>query len=80
MIALATERYEKRLFSARPGGVRPALATVDDEAAQVEYVVTRILEQREAGVPLRTARPCSSGRRITATRSRWSSGGATSPT
>ena len=52
VIALATERYEKRLFSARPGGVRPALATVDDEAAQVEYVVTRILEQREAGVPL----------------------------
>jgi DNA helicase-2/ATP-dependent DNA helicase PcrA len=53
VIALATERYEKRLFSARPGGERPLLATVEDEAAQVEYVVTRILEQREAGVPLR---------------------------
>jgi DNA helicase-2/ATP-dependent DNA helicase PcrA len=52
VIALATERYEKRLFSARPGGERPVLATVDDEAAQVEYVVTRVLEQREAGVPL----------------------------
>jgi DNA helicase-2/ATP-dependent DNA helicase PcrA len=52
VIALATERYEKRLFSARPGGERPALATVDDEAAQVEYVVARILEQRETGVPL----------------------------
>jgi DNA helicase-2/ATP-dependent DNA helicase PcrA len=53
VIALATERYEKRLVSARPGGTRPILATVEDEAAQVELVVTRILEQREAGVPLR---------------------------
>jgi DNA helicase-2/ATP-dependent DNA helicase PcrA len=52
VIGLATERYEKRLFSARPGGTRPTLATVEDEAAQVELVVTRILEQREAGVPL----------------------------
>jgi DNA helicase-2/ATP-dependent DNA helicase PcrA len=53
VIGLAAERYEKRLFSARPGGQRPTLATVDDEGAQVEYVVARILEQREAGVPLR---------------------------
>jgi DNA helicase-2/ATP-dependent DNA helicase PcrA len=52
VIELATERYEKRLFSARPGGTRPVLATVEDEAAQVELVVTRVLEQREAGVPL----------------------------
>ena len=29
------------------------LATVADEAAQVDYVVSRILERREAGVPLR---------------------------
>ena len=53
VIALATERYEKRLFAARPGGDRPVLATVADEIAQVEYVVTRVLERREAGVPLR---------------------------
>jgi DNA helicase-2/ATP-dependent DNA helicase PcrA len=53
VIGLATERYEKRLFSARPGGQRPVLATVDDEGAQVEYVVARVLEQREAGVALR---------------------------
>jgi DNA helicase-2/ATP-dependent DNA helicase PcrA len=52
VIGLATERYEKRLFSARAGGTRPLLATVEDEAAQVELVVTRILEQRETGVPL----------------------------
>jgi DNA helicase II / ATP-dependent DNA helicase PcrA len=53
VIGLATERYEKRLFSGRPGGEPPILATVDDEAAQVEYVVARILETREAGIPLR---------------------------
>jgi DNA helicase-2/ATP-dependent DNA helicase PcrA len=53
VIALATERYEKRLFSARAGGERPTLATVGGEAEQVEYVVGRILETREAGVPLR---------------------------
>jgi DNA helicase II / ATP-dependent DNA helicase PcrA len=53
VIALATERYEKRLFSARAGGERPALVTVDDELGQVDYVVARILERREAGVPLR---------------------------
>ncbi|HET6149706.1 MAG TPA: ATP-dependent helicase [Polyangia bacterium] len=53
VIMLASERYEKRLFSARAGGEPPALVTVDDELAQVEYVVTRILERREAGVPLR---------------------------
>ena len=53
VLALATERYEKRLFSARTGGARPVLATVPDELAQVEYVVASILERREAGVPLR---------------------------
>src|SRR5262245_55165773 len=53
VIALATDRYEKRLFSARGGGERPALVTVDDELGQVDYVVARILERREAGVPLR---------------------------
>jgi DNA helicase-2/ATP-dependent DNA helicase PcrA len=53
VLSLATERYEKRLFSARAGGARPVLATVPDELAQVEYVVSTILERREAGVPLR---------------------------
>jgi DNA helicase II / ATP-dependent DNA helicase PcrA len=53
VIALARERYDKRLRAVRSGGDRPALVTVEDEAAQVTYVVTRILERREAGVPLR---------------------------
>ena len=59
VIELATARYQKRLFSARAGGAngangdRPVLATVADELAQAEHVVTRVLERREAGVPLR---------------------------
>jgi DNA helicase II / ATP-dependent DNA helicase PcrA len=53
VIALARERHAKELFSARPGGARPQLVTVADELAQVEYVVERILERRETGVPLR---------------------------
>ena len=53
VIALSKQRYEKRLHAARPGGDRPALVTVEDESAQVVHVVTRILERREAGVPLR---------------------------
>ena len=53
VIALASERYEKRLRAVRDGGDRPALITVEDEAAQVTCVVARILERRETGVPLR---------------------------
>ena len=53
MIALAPERYDKNLVATRAGGERPALVTVHDEPAQVAYVVQRILERREAGVPLR---------------------------
>jgi DNA helicase-2/ATP-dependent DNA helicase PcrA len=53
VIALASERHAKELFSARPGGTRPQLVTVADELAQVEYLVERILERRESGVPLR---------------------------
>jgi DNA helicase-2/ATP-dependent DNA helicase PcrA len=53
VIALAPRRHAKELWSARPGGERPGLVTVEDELAQVGYVVDRILERREAGVPLR---------------------------
>jgi DNA helicase II / ATP-dependent DNA helicase PcrA len=53
VIALASERHEKRLYSARPGGERPCLVTATDELDQVDYVVRRVLERREAGVPLR---------------------------
>ena len=53
VIGLAAERYAKELFSRRPSQQKPILATVEDESAQVDYVVERILANREAGVDLR---------------------------
>ena len=53
VIAQATERYEKHLWSQRAEGRPPALVTCTDEQEQTEYVVERILEHREAGLQLR---------------------------
>ncbi len=53
VIALSADRFDKQLRAARPGAGKPVLATVEDETAQVDYVIGRILERREAGVPLR---------------------------
>jgi DNA helicase-2/ATP-dependent DNA helicase PcrA len=53
VIGQATERYEKHLWSPRAEGGPPTLVTCTDEQEQTEYVVERILEHREAGVPLR---------------------------
>jgi DNA helicase-2/ATP-dependent DNA helicase PcrA len=53
VIGLAAERFTKDLFTARKGGARPRLITVDDEDAQASFVADRVLEQREAGVLLK---------------------------
>ena len=53
VIERAKERFTKNLFSDRPSRQKPVLVTVEDEDAQVEYVVERILQHREAGVELR---------------------------
>jgi DNA helicase-2/ATP-dependent DNA helicase PcrA len=55
VIALASERHAKELTSTRAAASRqkPVLALVRDDFAQVDHVVTRVLENREAGVPLR---------------------------
>jgi DNA helicase-2/ATP-dependent DNA helicase PcrA len=53
VIALSADRFTKNLHSERQSGQRPVLVTVEDEASQVRYVVTRILEQRETGVALK---------------------------
>ena len=37
----------------RGQGVKPRLVSVDDLPSQVEYVCNKILQAREAGVPLR---------------------------
>jgi DNA helicase-2/ATP-dependent DNA helicase PcrA len=53
VLADATEGYEKRLWTAQPGGCRPVLATCPDEAAQAEAVADVILEHHEGGTALR---------------------------
>lgn len=53
VIALATEKFTKNLWSERKGGGRPVLASVEDEGAQARYVVERVLENRETGIMLK---------------------------
>ena len=53
VIALAPERFAKRLFSIRPSEQRPLLVATRDEQAQADVVVERVLELREAGVELK---------------------------
>ncbi len=52
VIGLAQEGFRKRLFSERRSQQRPVLATVEDEAEQVQYVVERVLAHREEGIAL----------------------------
>ncbi|HLH47379.1 MAG TPA: ATP-dependent helicase [Acidimicrobiales bacterium] len=49
----AGERHRKRLWTDRPGGGRPVLATCPDQEAQADAVCRTVLELHEAGVPLR---------------------------
>ena len=53
VMAHASERYEKDLWSGRDGGERPRLVTCTDEDEQTEFLVTRILDHREQGIALR---------------------------
>jgi DNA helicase-2/ATP-dependent DNA helicase PcrA len=53
VIALSPQRYRKDLFSTRPSRQKPRLATVVDEDQQSDYVIKRVLEHVEAGIPLR---------------------------
>ncbi len=49
----ASRQYQKELRAAKPEGPRPRYVTVADDAAQAQYVVTRVLEAREEGVDLK---------------------------
>ncbi len=51
--AQASRAFKKQLRADRPGGVRPRVIHVRDEAAQAEEVCTRVLEAREQGSELR---------------------------
>lgn len=54
LISRASERYTKQLWSDRTGGEPPWLVTVRDEHDQTMFVVERILELHEEGIPLRS--------------------------
>ncbi len=53
VIERAPQRYPKQLRSQRPSAERPTLAIVDDELAEVDYVIEKVLAYREAGILLR---------------------------
>jgi DNA helicase-2/ATP-dependent DNA helicase PcrA len=54
VIALAAERFTKDLRSERLAGDRPDLITVADESAQADYIVQKVLANREAGQLLKS--------------------------
>jgi DNA helicase-2/ATP-dependent DNA helicase PcrA len=54
VIDLADERFTKNLWSERVSVQRPQLISVRDEADQARYVVEKVLENREAGLSLKT--------------------------
>ena len=53
MISRATERFTKNLWTERDGGETPWLVAAQDEQQQTQFVVDRILELHEEGIPLR---------------------------
>ncbi|HEX5973404.1 MAG TPA: ATP-dependent helicase, partial [Gemmatimonadaceae bacterium] len=52
VISRAEERFSKELYTRREGGEKPWLVTAKDEAQQTRFVVDRVLELHEGGVPL----------------------------
>jgi len=53
LIAESGRQHRKRLFATKTGGARPDYVTVEDGDAEVEFVVSRILANREAGMQLK---------------------------
>jgi DNA helicase-2/ATP-dependent DNA helicase PcrA len=47
------ERFTKNLWTDRIAGERPQLVSVGDETGQADYIVTRVLENREGGTTLK---------------------------
>jgi len=54
VIDLAEERFTKDLWSERYSAQQPQLVSVRDEADQARYVVEKVLENREAGLALKS--------------------------
>ncbi|MEP6507844.1 MAG: ATP-dependent helicase [Gemmatimonadales bacterium] len=53
LISRATERFTKNLWTERTGGEPPWLVAAHDEQQQTQFVVDRILELHEEGIPLK---------------------------
>ncbi len=53
LISRSRERYSKHLWTERQGGEPPWLVTVRDEHEQTRFVVDRLLELHDEGIPLR---------------------------
>jgi DNA helicase-2/ATP-dependent DNA helicase PcrA len=53
VISRSPDRFTKNLWTKRAGGERPWLVTLKDEHEQTRFVVDRILELHEEGIPLR---------------------------
>jgi len=53
LISRSLERYSKQLWTERTGGEPPWLVTVRDEHEQTKFVVDRLLQLHEEGIPLR---------------------------
>jgi DNA helicase II / ATP-dependent DNA helicase PcrA len=51
IIRHATYRYDKELFSSKPGSVFPAIVQAKSEQQQSLFVVQQVLELREQGLP-----------------------------
>jgi DNA helicase II / ATP-dependent DNA helicase PcrA len=54
VIALAAERFGKRLWSDAVSQQKPSLVTVADESAQAGWVADQVLSHREAGIALKS--------------------------
>ncbi len=53
IIARAKEKYTKVLFTKKPRGTFPQLVIAADENLQSKFIVQKVLELREQGVPLK---------------------------
>lgn len=53
MIELARERFTKNLWTDRSAGALPQIVHVRDEADQARFIIAKVLENREADMPLK---------------------------
>jgi DNA helicase-2/ATP-dependent DNA helicase PcrA len=54
VIGSAAERFTKNLYSDRASSELPHLVSVEDDVGQADYIVSKVLENREAGIPLKS--------------------------